>query len=151
MAGDTTVLEPVGNQSFNPTSCSAAHTIRFKKCNHSPQMTNKRYSKRSKHSLVLMAYDPRRAVDDVWCRIMLCLDGNRKTDATIQLLPMHSHHRINKMNVYFSFISHNTGTFSQEQPSFDITQPAAKWGMNTHGTRKSTITALAVLVCWNGQ
>lgn len=40
------------------------------------------------------------------------------------------------MNVYFSFISHNTGTFSQEEPqneqsSFDITQhnqlPTGGW------------------------
>jgi hypothetical protein len=40
MAGDTAVLEPVGKQSFNPTSCSAAHTINFKKWDHSPQKTN---------------------------------------------------------------------------------------------------------------
>jgi hypothetical protein len=74
-------------------------------------MTNKRYCKWSMHSLVLMAYDPRHPVVGVWCWIMLCLDGNRKTDASIlQLLPMRSHNRINKMNVYFSFISHNTGT-----------------------------------------
>ena len=45
MAGDTAVLEPVGKQSFNPTSCSAAHTIKFKKWGHSPQITNKRYCK----------------------------------------------------------------------------------------------------------
>jgi len=116
MAGDTGVFEPVGKQSFNPTSCSATHTIKFKKWYHSPQMTNKRYCKRSKHSLVLMAYDPRCAVDDVWCRIMLCLDGNRKTEASIQLLPMHSHHRINKMNECVLFIH-----FSQHRHFFSGT------------------------------
>jgi hypothetical protein len=45
MAGDIAVLEPVSKQSFSPTSCSAAHKIKFKKWDHSPQMTNKRYCK----------------------------------------------------------------------------------------------------------
>jgi hypothetical protein len=39
--------------------------------------------------------------------------------------------QIKWMNVYFSFISHNTGTFSQEPLSFDITQhnqlPTGGW------------------------
>jgi hypothetical protein len=30
MAGDTAGLEPVGRQSFNPTSCSEAHTRKYK-------------------------------------------------------------------------------------------------------------------------
>jgi hypothetical protein len=45
MAGDTAVLEPAGKQSFNRNSCSAAHNNKFKKWDHSPQISNKRYCK----------------------------------------------------------------------------------------------------------